>query len=32
MSRALLSSGRSTKIVRVTHHQGYLRYGVTAGI
>ena len=32
MSWALLSSGRLTKIVRVTHHQGDLRYGVTAGI
>ena len=32
MSRALLSSGTVTKIVRATHHQGDLRYGATAGI
>ena len=32
MSRALLSSGTSTKIVRSTHHQRDLRYGATAGI
>ena len=25
-------SGRATKIVRATHHEGYLRYGATAGI
>ena len=32
MSRALLRSGRATKIVQATHHQGDLRYGATAGI
>ena len=32
MSRALLSSGTFTKIVRATHHQRDLRYGATADI
>ena len=32
MSTALLRSGRATKIVQATHHQGDLRYGATAGI
>ena len=32
MSTALLRSGRATEIVQATHHQGDLRYGVTAGV
>ena len=32
MSRALLRSGRATKIVRATYHQEDLRYGATADI
>ena len=32
MSRALLGSGRPTKIVRATQHQGDLRYDATASI